>query len=73
VAELGKVLISLGLLLVLAGGLFLVVGRVPYLGRLPGDLAFQRGNFGVYFPIVTCLILSIVLTLALNLAGRLFR
>jgi hypothetical protein len=66
-------MIGFGLLLVLAGGLFLLAGRVPYLGRLPGDLAFQRGNFGFYFPIVTCVILSIVLTVVLNLTGRIFR
>jgi hypothetical protein len=73
VAEVGKLLIGLGVLLVLAGALFLVFGRVPYMGRLPGDIAVQRGNFGFYFPIMTCIIGSIVLTVLLNIAGRLFR
>jgi hypothetical protein len=73
VVELGKLLIGFGMLLVLAGALLLVLGRVPYLDRLPGDVAIQRGTFGFYFPIVTCIILSIVLTVVLNLAGRLFR
>ncbi len=72
-AEVGKLLIGVGVLLLLAGALFLVFGRVPYLGRLPGDVAVQRGDFGFYFPIVTCIIASIVLTVLLNVAGRLFR
>jgi hypothetical protein len=70
VAEVGKLLIGLGILLVLAGALFLVFGRVPYLGRLPGDIAVQRGNFGFYFPIVTCIIASLVLTVLLNVIAR---
>ncbi|HLQ33885.1 MAG TPA: DUF2905 domain-containing protein [Chloroflexota bacterium] len=72
-AEVGKLLIGVGVLLLLAGALFLVFGRVPYMGRLPGDIAVQRGNFGFYFPIMTCIIASIVLTVLLNVAGRLFR
>lgn len=72
-AELGKLLIGLGVLLVLAGAAFLLVGHVPYLGRLPGVISLQRGNFSFYFPIVTCLILSIVLTVLLNIGSRLFR
>jgi DUF2905 family protein len=64
IRELGKWLILGGLILVAIGGLFLMGGRLPLrLGRLPGDIAIEgkRGSF--YFPIVTCILLSIVLTL----------
>jgi hypothetical protein len=62
--ELGKWLILGGLMLAAMGGLFLVGGRLPFrLGRLPGDIAIEgkRGSF--YFPVVTCILLSVVLTL----------
>jgi ABC-type enterochelin transport system permease subunit len=72
VAELAKVLIALGLLLVVTGVVVLCVGRVPFLGRLPGDIAVQRDGFGLYFPIVTCVLASIVLTLLLSVGTRLF-
>ncbi|HLG70142.1 MAG TPA: DUF2905 domain-containing protein [Chloroflexota bacterium] len=73
VADLGKLLIGAGVLLVLAGIAFLLAGRIPYLGRLPGDIAVQHGSFGFYFPIVTCILVSLVLTVLLNLGTRLFR
>ena len=48
-------------------GLFLALGlRIPYLGKLPGDISVDRGNVHFYFPIVTCLLLSLVLTLLLS-------
>jgi hypothetical protein len=43
---------------------------VPWLGRLPGDVYIQRGNWSFYFPVVTCLVISIVLTLLFTLFGR---
>ena len=64
---LGKLLIISGLVLV-AAGLFVTFGaRYLPLGRLPGDIAFRRGNVSFYFPIVTCIILSLLLTLILRL------
>ena len=44
--------------------------RVPWLGRLPGDLHVERDNFSFHFPIVTCLVVSAILTLVLNLFFR---
>jgi hypothetical protein len=69
-AGLGRMLLVAGL--VLAGvGLFLALGgRVPGLGRLPGDIVWRRGNATFYFPIVTCLLLSLVLSLVLSLFRR---
>jgi hypothetical protein len=43
---------------VLLGLVLLLVGQVPFFGRLPGDISFQRGNMTIYVPIVTCLVLS---------------
>lgn len=71
--ELGKWLILGGLILAAIGGLFFISGRLPLrLGRLPGDIAIEgkRGSF--YFPVVTCILLSIMLTLIMWLIS-LFR
>jgi membrane protein implicated in regulation of membrane protease activity len=68
--EIGKLLIIVGGFIVVVG-LVLVLGvRIPFLGRLPGDISVDRGNVHFYFPIVTCLLLSLVLTLLLNLFFR---
>lgn len=68
--EVGKLLIIVGGFIVLVG-LFLALGiRIPFLGRLPGDISVDRGDVHFYFPIVTSLLLSVVLTLLLNLFFR---
>ena len=71
---LGKMLLLFGLLMVLLGLVLLVAGhfsgKVPWLGRLPGDIHIQRGNWTVYFPLATCLIISVVLTLLFSLFSR---
>jgi hypothetical protein len=69
-SDVGKALVALGLLIALAGVVLMVVGRVPWLGRLPGDIHFQRGNFSFYFPLATSLLLSVVLTLLVYIVGR---
>ena len=69
-SDVGKVLVALGLLIALAGVVLMLVGRVPWLGRLPGDIHIERGNFSFYFPLVTSLLLSVVLTLLLYIVGR---
>ncbi len=68
--EIGRLLIIVGGFILIVG-LFLALGlRIPYLGKLPGDISVDRGNLHFYFPIVTCLLLSLVLTLLLNLFFR---
>ncbi|PWU17246.1 MAG: DUF2905 domain-containing protein [Verrucomicrobia bacterium] len=63
--ELGKLLVIVGLVIAAIGVLLWTgVGR-GWLGRLPGDVHYSRGNFSFYFPIVTCLLLSLLLTLIL--------
>ncbi len=73
-SDLGRLLVGLGLLLVVVGALFLWGARLPFprLGRLPGDIVYRGRNTTFYFPIVTCLLLSAALTLALWLVS-LFR
>ena len=62
--ELGKVLLILGVVLVGAGALLVFGVKLPFrLGRLPGDIAYQGRNSSFYFPIVTCILLSLGLTL----------
>lgn len=67
---LGRVLIIAGLVLAGLGVLMLVVGKMPGIGRLPGDIVYKRGNFTVYFPIVTMILLSVVVTVILNVFFR---
>jgi hypothetical protein len=62
--ELGKLLLVVGVLLVGAGALLAFGARLPFrLGRLPGDIAYQGRHGSFYFPVVTCILLSIALTL----------
>ena len=67
---LGKILIFFGVILILVGGVILLAGRIPWIGRLPGDIFIQRKNFSFYFPIATSIIISIILTLIFSLLGR---
>ena len=64
--DVGKILLGFGLVLVVLGAILLLVGsvssRAPWVGRLPGDLYIQRGNWTFYFPLATSLILSVLLT-----------
>ena len=68
--ELGKLLIVFGVVVALVGVVLVTMGRVPWLGRLPGDIHVERGNWSFHFPIVTSLLLSVVLTLIFYLIGR---
>lgn len=66
----GKIFIGLGILMIIVGGLFMLGGKIPFLGRLPGDIAIQKKNFSFYFPITTCIILSIIFSLVMWLLRR---
>lgn len=69
-ATIGKFIIILGIIFVMVGGIFLLIGKIPFLGRLPGDIYIQKKNFHFYFPVVTCLAVSFILTLILSLIFR---
>ncbi len=71
--SIGKVLLILAGLLAALGVFLLFVGRLPHFGKLPGDILFQQGNFTFYFPLVTTVLLSLLLTVVINLLLKLFR
>jgi hypothetical protein len=66
---LGRLLLAIGVAIALLGGLLLLGGRLPF-GGLPGDIAVEGSSGGFYFPVVTCLLLSVVLTVILNIVIR---
>ena len=69
--SLARVLIVFGVVLALLGGLLLLAGKIPFLGRLPGDIIIiRRENWSFYFPLTTSILLSILLTLLFSLFGR---
>ena len=67
----GRMLIVLGLVLIVAGALFTLGERTSLpLGRLPGDITYRGRNTTVYFPVVTCIVISVVLSAVMWLFGR---
>ena len=66
----GKTLIYIGVVLIIVGIVFSASGKIPWLGNLPGDIYIQRGRFTFYFPLVTCLLISVIITLVLYLFRR---
>jgi len=68
--EIGRLLVIMGILIAVVGVAFMIGGRIPFLGRLPGDISLSRGNTHVYFPLATSIVLSLLLTLLLNLFFR---
>lgn len=71
--SLGKIILLFAVLLFLVGGFLFLFGKVSGLGRLPGDILIRRGNVTVFIPIGTAIVISIILTLLLNLIFFLFR
>ena len=69
-SQFGKLLIFLGIIIVLFGLFLIFFSKIPYLGKLPGDIYIKKGNFSFYFPLATCIIISIFLTILLNLIFR---
>jgi uncharacterized membrane protein required for colicin V production len=67
--ELGKFLVVAGVVIILAG-ILLWTGLGNWMGKLPGDIRIERGHSGFYFPVVTCIIISIVLSLLFSLFRR---
>jgi hypothetical protein len=69
-SDLGKLLMGVGLIVLVVGGLLTLSGKIPWLGRLPGDLYIERDNFRFYFPLATSILLSLVVSLLLWLFRR---
>lgn len=68
--QLPRLLIVFGIVSVTLGALLLIAPRIPWLGRLPGDFLFQRGGTTIYIPLATSLVLSLVLTILVNIFWR---
>ena len=66
----GKTLIVLGLILVVVGAVFMLAGKVPFIGKLPGDIIVRKKNFTFYFPLATSLLISLLLSLLLWFLSR---
>jgi hypothetical protein len=73
IGALGRLLIVIGIGVLIAGLVLLLIGNVSSIGRLPGDIVVRRGPITIFFPIVTMLIVSVVMTVVLNVLFRLFR
>ncbi len=67
---LGKLLLLFGVILVIIGLILIFGAKIPYIGRLPGDIYIKKDNFTFYFPLATSIIISIILTLILSLLNR---
>jgi len=74
VAEIGKSIIFIGVVIILIGVLLTFSDKLPFsLGKLPGDIVYKKENFSFYFPITTSIILSVVLSLLFYFFGKFFR
>lgn len=68
--SIGKFLILLGLVLIVGGGILVLLSKIPWLGRLPGDFFYRGEKFSFYFPLATSLLISVLLTLLFALFRR---
>ncbi len=71
--DVGRMLMLLGGTLFVIGLLIVLLGKLPGLGRLPGDILIQRDNFTFYMPLATMILVSLLLTILVNLLARLLR
>lgn len=67
----GKIFLIFGIILIITGVIFILAGKIPFLGKLPGDIYIKKENFAFYFPITTAILISIILSLILNIISRL--
>lgn len=68
--EIGKIIVFFGVVLIVLGIVLMITPKIPFLGKLPGDILYKNNGFTFYFPLVTSIILSIILTLIINLFWR---
>lgn len=71
--DLGRLLMIAGVALFVMGALLWLGGRLPWFGNLPGDVVVKRDNFTLYAPLGTMILVSVLLTILLNVIGRWFR
>jgi len=68
--ELGKLFLLFGVIFIIVGLLFIFGSKIPFLGKLPGDIFIKKEGFTFYFPIATSIIISVILTILINLFFR---
>ncbi len=66
----GKFLIVLGIVIIAIGGLLIFSGKIPWIGKLPGDILIQKKNYTIYFPLATSILISLIISLIFWLFGR---
>ena len=66
----GKILTIVGIIIVVLGLIFVLGDRIPFLGKLPGDILIKKGGISFYFPVITFLLVSVVLTIIINFILR---
>ena len=71
--QIGKLLVIAGLVLLAIGLVLYITGKIPFLGKLPGDLVIRRRNFTFYFPLTTCLLISGILSLIFFILSKLHK
>ncbi|OGC25248.1 hypothetical protein A2291_03520 [candidate division WOR-1 bacterium RIFOXYB2_FULL_42_35] len=70
VEPLGRLILYIGVVMVLIGGFFILVAKVPWFGRLPGDFTLNRNGILIYVPITTMVLVSLVLTILMNIVWK---
>jgi len=68
--DLGKSIIAVGIILVIIGIIITMAGKIPGVGKLPGDIFIKKENFSFYFPLTTCILLSIMLSVIMYWIGK---
>jgi len=66
ISGIGKLLITIGIIIIVAGLIISFMPKIPYLGKLPGDIHIKRKNFTIYFPLTTSIIVSIIASIILT-------
>jgi len=69
-SDLGRSIIAIGIVLIVAGIILTIAGKVPGMGKLPGDIFIKKENFSFYFPLTTCILLSIIISAFMYFLGR---
>ncbi len=67
IQSLGKIILLMGIFLVVFGSLILLSPKIPFIGRLPGDILIKRDNFTFFFPLASSIVISLIITIILNL------
>jgi len=65
-SNLGKIIIFIGIGIAVLGGIIFLISKIPFAGKLPGDISIKKENFSFYFPVSTSILISIILTIIIN-------